>query len=113
MSSGRPRVAGTAHLRNIGPTPQVTPAQTRYKLWEVSNRRMRYRMADRNPSRGRRLQVAMQDSVMHYSRGINMRAPYIERPRTGGRCAAGRWEDLRPTGAKLARKRVISRSKPL
>jgi hypothetical protein len=54
MSSSRPRVAGTAHLRNIGPTPQVTPAQTRYKLWEVSNRRMRYRMADRTdrtPSR--------------------------------------------------------------
>ena len=51
MSSGRTRVAGPAHLRNIGPTPQVTPAQTRYKLWEVSNRRMGYRMADRNPSR--------------------------------------------------------------
>jgi hypothetical protein len=78
MSSGRPRVAGTAHLRNIGPTPQVTPAQTRYKLWEVSNRRMRYRMADRNPSRGRRLQVAMQDSVMHYSRGM-----FITQARTG------------------------------
>jgi hypothetical protein len=42
-------------------------------------------MADRNPSRGRRLQVAMQDSVMHYSRGM-----FITQARTGAAA-------LRPT----------------